>query len=127
MARTGVIDAAADAIEMRPCLAEMPLQEGFVLRPQIERGENPELVHLLGGRRPDAVEPLHRQRFDEARSHRGRDDELTVGLAMVGGELGEELVVGHAGRGRQPGLGADRRPDPLGDLAWPRRCLADCR
>ena len=35
---------------------------------------------------------------------------------MVGGELGEELVVGDAGRRRQPSLGADLRPDQLGDL-----------
>ena len=101
----------------------MPLQEGFVLRPQIERGENPELVHLRGGRRPDSVKPLHRQRFDKARSHRGRDDEETVGLAMVGGELGEELVVGDAGRRRQLGLGADLRPDPFGNLGRGRDAL----
>ena len=38
-----------------------------------------------------------RQRRDEVRSHLGRDDELAIGLALVGRELGEELVVGDAG------------------------------
>jgi hypothetical protein len=35
---------------------------------------------------------------------------------MVGSELGEELVVGDAGRRRQPGLGAYLRPDQSRDL-----------
>ena len=45
-----------------------------------------------------------------------RDDELAVGLALVGGQLGEELVVGDAGRGGQPGLRADAGADFLGGL-----------
>src|SRR5207342_1856471 len=34
------------------------------------------------GRRPDAVEAVYRETLDEARPHRGRDDEQPIGLAM---------------------------------------------
>ena len=43
-----------------------------------------------------------------------------VGLALVGGELGQELVVGHACRGGEAGLLADPRPDRLGDVGGER-------
>ena len=43
-----------------------------------------------------------------------RDDELAVGLALVRGELGEELVVGDAGRGGEAGLREDAGADLLG-------------
>ena len=45
------------------------------------------------------MKPLHRERLDKTWSHRGRDHEETIGLVMVGGQLGEELVVRNA-RGR---------------------------
>src|ERR1700745_3922318 len=62
------------------------------------------------------MKPLTRQRLDKTRPHLRRDDEETIGLAMVRGELGEELVVRDA-RGRcQLCLGADFRLDPFGDL-----------
>jgi len=40
------------------------------------------------------MEALYRQRRDEARPHGRRDDEQPVGLAVVGGEFRQELVVG---------------------------------
>src|SRR5437660_10431162 len=62
------------------------------------------------------MKPLNRQRLDKTRPHLRRDDEETIGFAMVRGELGEELVVRDA-RGRcQLCLGADFRLDPFGDL-----------
>jgi hypothetical protein len=70
-----VIDAAANAVEMRSDLPEMPHEKGFVLGPQIKRGEDSELVHFRGGRWSDTMKPLNRQRLDKARSHCGRDDE----------------------------------------------------
>jgi hypothetical protein len=39
-----------------------------------------------------------REGFDERRPHLRRDDVLAVRLAVVGGELGQKLVVGDAGR-----------------------------
>ena len=68
-----MVDAPADIEVMQPGLAEMRPQEGLVLGPQVERGEDPEPVHLGGGRRPDAVEAVYRETLDEARPHGGRD------------------------------------------------------
>ena len=90
-------------------------QEGEALGVEIGAGLDAEPGHLLGGLRPDAVEPLDRQSGDEGLALARRDDAQAVGLVLVGGELGEELVVGHAGRGGQPGLGADAGADFLGD------------
>ena len=75
----------------------MLLQETLGLALEIEPGLDPEPRHLPGGRRPDAVKLPDRQRLDEGRPHFRRDHEKPVRLAMVGGEFGEELVVGHAG------------------------------
>ena len=47
----------------------------------------------------------------KALAHVGGDGELAVGLAVVGGQFGEELVVGNPGRRRQAGLGEDARAD----------------
>jgi len=57
------------------------------------------------------MKSLDRERLNKSRPHRWRDDEETVGLAMVGGKLGKELVVGDT-RGRcQLGLGANLSSD----------------
>jgi hypothetical protein len=60
------------------------------LPPQIGAGEDAEPVHLARGDRSDAVELADRQGLDERRAHRGRHDTLAVGLASVGGQLGEQ-------------------------------------
>ena len=44
------------------------------------------------------------------------DDAEAVGLAVVGGYLGQELAVADAGRGRQLRLGLDARLDLAGDV-----------
>ena len=58
------------------------------------------------------MEPGDRQGCDEVRPHLRHDDELAVRLALAGGQLGEELVVGDARRCGQTRLlqdpGADR-------------------
>src|SRR4051812_12247810 len=63
------------------------------------------------------------ERLDEARPHLRCDDELAVWLAVVGGELGQEFVVGYPGRGSEPGALQDRRPDLGGDPAGPGNAL----
>ena len=87
------------------------------MAPQVGARHNAKAVHLGGSDRTDAVEFPDRQALDEARPHRGRDDELSVRFAMVGGEFGEELVVGNARRCREAGFTQDARPDFGG-----RRC-----
>src|SRR5689334_17134100 len=62
------------------------------------------------------MEPLNRERLDKTRPHLRRDDEETIGLEMIRGGLGDELVERHA-RGRcQLCLCTDFRLGPLGDL-----------
>src|SRR5205085_11981116 len=88
---------SSDLVIVGARLPEMVLQETLCLTLEIEPGLDTELRHLPDGRRPDAVKLPDRQRFDEGRAHFRRDHEKPVRLAMVGGEFGEELVVGHAG------------------------------
>jgi hypothetical protein len=92
-----VVLAIGDGVIPRTGLAEVLLQEGQPLPPQIGAGEDAEPVHLVGSDRPDAMEFADRQGLDERRAHRGRHDELAVGLATVGGQFGEKLVVGDTG------------------------------
>src|ERR1700751_4643848 len=54
---------------IRPRLPEMMLQEALGLALEIERGLDPELRHLAGGRRPDTVKLPDRQHLDERRPH----------------------------------------------------------
>src|SRR5271169_6229171 len=62
------------------------------------------------------MKPLHRERLDKARPHRWRNDEETIRLAIVGGQLGEELVVRDTCGSCQLGLSSDFRPALFGDL-----------
>ena len=84
-------------------LAEVLLEERQRLGLEVGAVADPSRS-ILRTSRPDPVEPPDRQVLDKGRAHPRRDDEQAVGLALVGGHLGEELVVGDArGRG-QPGL-----------------------
>jgi len=96
--------AARDGVIVRAGLAEILLQEFERLRLQVGAGMDAEPLHLGFRRRPDAVELADRQYLDEGLAFLRRDDELAVGLAMVRGELGQELVVGDAGRGGEAGF-----------------------
>jgi hypothetical protein len=79
----------------------MHQQEGFVLRPQIERGEDPEPLHHRGRRRPYAVKPLHWERLDRVGSIAGRNREPGVALSPA------DAVSW---------VSADFRPDPFSDV-----------
>src|ERR1700751_6308923 len=61
-------------------------------------------VHLARRHRSDAMKPRHRQVRDEGFPFVGHDGGLPVWFLMVRGELGEELVVGDSGRGRERGF-----------------------
>jgi hypothetical protein len=94
-----VVDASRDPIVVRAGLTEVGSHELQSLISHVEAGVQAERVHFRASCRPDPVEFTDGQAFDERRPHRGRDDELAVRLAVVGGELREELVIGNAGRG----------------------------
>ena len=64
----------------------------------------------------DAPEPLDRQRIEELLHLVRLHDDQGVGLLQVAGDLGQELVGGHAHRGHQPQLLADRLLDLPPDL-----------
>jgi hypothetical protein len=44
------------------------------------------------------MELAHRQVLHEGRAHLGRDDEQTIRLAVIQGDLGQEFVVGEPPR-----------------------------
>src|ERR1700716_2666451 len=94
----------------------MPLQEVERLRSEIGPGADAMSIHSRCRRRSDTVEVTNRQVLDEIRSHLWRDDIQTVWLLVVGGELGQEFVVGHAGRGGESGFSLYLRSDRFGDL-----------
>jgi len=75
----------------------MVLQETHCLALKIEPGLDTEPRHFPGGCRPYTVKLPDGQRLDNGRPHFRRNDEQPVRLAVIGGEFGEELVVGDAG------------------------------
>ena len=77
---------------------------------------DPPVVQLARGHRPDAPEPLHRQRVQELELVVGRDDEQTVGLGHATGHLGQELGPRHPDGDRQPDALEDVAPQPRRDL-----------
>jgi len=97
-------------------LAEMPLQELQRLLAQVQARHDAKPVHLGAGHGTDTVETADLERLDETGPHLRCDDEEAVGLAMIGGELGQEFVVADPSRRRQIRFASDLRPYVLGDL-----------
>ena len=69
------------------------------------------LAQLVGGDRPDAPQPLDRQRVEEVELAVGRHDEQPVGLGDAARDLGEELRAGDADgdRAGRPARSTSRR------------------
>src|SRR5215472_13901082 len=101
------VDAARGPVIIGAHFPEMLLQELQSVALEIEPGFDAETRHLPRGGGPDAVKLPDRQGLNERRAHFGCDDKQPVRLAVVGSELGEELVIGDSGRRREPGFGAD--------------------
>ena len=116
-----LVDAAANAPVPAPAASEPRFELGERALAQVGAGVDAERFELAGGDRADAVEPADRKRGDERLRALGRDDAQAVGLVLVRRELGDELAVGDSGRGGEPGLGADPRPDRLGGGAGAAR------
>ncbi len=74
------------------------------------------LVQLRGGHRPDAPQPLDRQRVQEGELAVGRHDEQAVGLGHAAGHLGQELRPRDADGDRQADLLEHLAAQPHGDL-----------
>jgi hypothetical protein len=63
-------------------LPEVLLKKGKRLLSKFEPGFDPEPIHLRCRRRPNAVELLDRQSFDEGRPHLRCNDEEAIELTM---------------------------------------------
>ena len=110
-----LVVATCHAVVVVRCLTEVPGQEVERLCPQVKTGADAEAVHLGRGHRAHAVELANRQILHEGRPHLRGDDEQPVRFAVIGGELGQELIVRHARRRGQAGFRSDRCPDLGGD------------
>ena len=102
----------------------MLLKEGERLRLEIKPGLDPMMFHPLGGGRPHAMELLDGAGFDETRAVLRCDDSLSIRLVQVARHLGQEFVVGNAGRRIEAGDRLDLRADLQRNL-WRSPCLSD--
>src|SRR5690606_27136767 len=109
------VDAAGGAVEIVGEAAEVLAEERDVLRGEVRPRFDAEPRHLLAAARPDAVEAANRQPGDKGGAFAGADHAEAVGLVLVAGQLGEELVVADPGAGGEAGFLADARADHLGD------------
>jgi hypothetical protein len=73
----------------------------------VSDSQDPLVVELPSGHRPDAPEPLDRERVEEGQLLVGRHHEQSVRLGDAACHLGEELRPGHSDRDGQ----ADARAD----------------
>jgi hypothetical protein len=69
------------------------------------------------------VDSADGQRFYESEAHLRGDDVLAVRLAVIGGKLRQELVVGDPCRGVEAGLSLDLLADPQRDVPRKRNAL----
>ena len=76
----------------------------------------PRVARRCAGDFDDAGETFDGERREEGVDVFGLDDEEAVGLAPVGGDLGEEFVGGDAGGGGEVELVANGVADGAGDF-----------
>ena len=115
-----VVPPSCDVVVPNPRLAEVLLQKREGLLSQVRARLDPKRAHLDRRLWPHAVELRHRQGRDKGLCLVGHDRELAIWFAIVRCDLGEELVVGNSGRGREPGFLVDARPDFLRGLPGSR-------
>ena len=94
-----------------PGLTKLLLQKLDGLQSQISPCENTQLVHASRRDRPHPVKLPHRQRLHKCQSLRRPHHKLPVGFAVIGSQLGQKLIVGNAGRGREPSFNQDFSPN----------------
>jgi len=109
-------DPSRNPVIVGPRDTEMLAQEIQTARAQVGAGLDAQPAHLGRRRRPDAMKLAHRQAGDKIRAARRGNDAQAVGLVLVRGDLGQELVVRHPGRSRQVRRFLDAGTDLLGDL-----------
>ena len=86
------VNAPGIAVVAASGLPEMPDQFELFPLPQVGAGTDTQRVHLLGRDLPDAEKALDGELRDESVDPVGRDDEQSVGLPVVRGDLRQHLV-----------------------------------
>lgn len=106
-------------------LAKMAGEGGQSLRSQISPGIDAQSVHASCCGWTDSVEIADRQVRHKGLTRAGWDDKLTIRFAVVGRQLGQKFVVGHARGCSQAGFCVDGGPNFLrngcGGRAWEKR------
>src|SRR5690606_34305715 len=90
-----VVHAARGPVEITGGLAEMLLQEGFGLRPQIRAAVYAKRRHAFGGFRTHAKKAPDRQAGNKLRALMRLDNTYTVRLVLVRCNFGDELVIAY--------------------------------
>ena len=100
------VEVVRERVEMAPrCAPEHRDEHRLRQQCDLPHLRDPARAELRGRHRPDAPEPLDRERVQERELLVRRDDEQPVRLRDRARDLGEELRPGDADR--------DRQPDPL--------------
>ena len=117
------LDVVGDRVDVPARrLAERGHQLRLAQLRRLADGLQPERVQLARRRRPDAPDPLDRQREEELELALGLHDEQPVGLRGPARDLGQDLRPGDADAERQPGVLAHLPAQPRGELG--RRLVA---
>ena len=93
-----MVDAARELVEPQAIASEMGFECSQFEGVQVSDRLYADLLEACFGDLADAGDAADRQRRKEAVEVLGLDDEEAVGLAPVGGDLGEELVRRYARR-----------------------------
>ena len=104
-----VVDAARELQVKIGALVKTRAQDLKVVLQQIASGANAELVHFALGNFADAPEFADGEFGGELGSAFGGDDGYAIGLLAIGGDFGEEFIVGDAGGGGELEFAADAR------------------
>ena len=111
-----VVDAAGKFVETHAVAAKALLESGEVEGSDVAYRADVDFCQAARGYFAHAGNALDRERREEVEDLGGPDDEEAVGLAPVGGDLGEELVGGYSGGGGEVLFGADLLANGLGDF-----------
>jgi hypothetical protein len=111
-----VVVSVSQLAEVFAQIAELPDEILFGKSGELADRLDADGVQPLLGFFADAPDPSDRQRGEKLRDAIGSHDDQTVRLAVVAGELGEELVRRDADRSREPHLAFDAGLDLAGNF-----------
>ncbi len=109
-----VVDAASELVEAETVTAEPGFESGEVFGAEVAYGFDVQVFEIFFGDFAYAGYASDGKGQQEGICFLRLDDEEAVGLAPVGGDLGEEFVGGYAGRGGEVELVADLLADGAG-------------